>query len=249
MRPFGRRSYWLAAATLPVIVIEQLRGIYVALPLACLLVWVLSRSRVGVEIRRGLAITLGVGIVAASLVFTVAPEGRLGKVTPTFFISHFSTLLGREGPSAGTVDHREQWLQSVLGKITATETSFAFGLGLGPDLAEGFKAAQVEGQDEALVRKPHNDYLEILARYGLLGFATFTIMLGSAFMRIVGRARRLHGLEARFLWFAFAQSVVYAFLAATQPYLAFPWGTVPLFLVLGAALAVAGGVNRDIRHA
>ena len=43
-----------------------------------------------------------------------------------------------------------------------------------------------------------------------------------------------------FLWWVVATTIVYAFIAATQPLLAYAYGTIPLFLLLGAALALAG---------
>jgi len=235
VRPFGMRSYALAAAALPLLALLQTRGLYIAVPVAIGIVWVLGRAQTGARVRRGLATTVGVGALALVVFFPLAPdEGRLGEVSPSFIVSHLATLSGREGPSAGTVEVRKEWFSKVTQRVDESPTGWALGIGLGPDLAFGF-----EDEGGAAVRKPHNDYLEIYARYGLLGFGLFVGMLGAAFVRIVQGARRLDGLAARFLWFAVAHTVVLCLLAATQPFLAFPYGTVPLFVVLGAALAVA----------
>jgi hypothetical protein len=40
---------------------------------------------------------------------------------------------------------------------------------------------------------------------------------------------------------------VLAVIAATQPLLAFPYGTIPLFVVLGAGIAVAEGASSPRR--
>ncbi len=235
VRPFGARSYVLAAMALPLLALLQTRGLFLAVPAGIGLVWVLGRAQTGARVRRGLAATLAVGALALIVFFPLAPdEGRLGEVSPGFIVAHLATLSGREGPSAGTVDVRKEWFAKVTEKVDETPGGWAFGVGLGPDLAFGF-----EDGGGAAVRKPHNDYLEIYARYGLLGFVLFVSMLGAGSLRIVQAARRLDGLAGRFLWFALAQIVALALLSATQPFLAFPYGTVPLFVVLGAGLAVA----------
>jgi len=242
VRPYGRASYALAAATLPLLALLQSRGLYVAVPTATVVVWILARGQIGSRVRRGLAATLVVGALSLAVFFPFAPdEGRLGEVSPSFVVAQLATLAGREGPSAGTVEVRKEWFAKVLQEVDATDNGWAVGVGLGPDLAFGFE------DNGAAVRKPHNDYLEIYARYGLLGLMLFGGMLCAAFVRVASAARHLDGLMGRFLWFSVAQTVVLAVLAATQPFLAFPWGTVPLFVVLGAALAVADRPNAELR--
>jgi O-antigen ligase len=248
VRPFGARSYVLAAAALPLLAMLQSRGLYIAVPMAMALVWTLGRKRAGTQVRKGLALSVAVGVVVLAVFFPFAPEGRLGKVSPSFIVAQIQTLSGREGPSSGTITVREEWFSKVMDRVSETPLGWAFGVGLGPDLASGVKTRQVEGQEDAvLVRKPHDDYLEMFARYGLLGLALFVGMLGTAFLRVIRGARVAEGLEGGFLWFAVAQTVVLALIAAAQPLLAFPYGTIPLFLVLGVALAVVErpGAERD----
>jgi O-antigen ligase len=239
VRPFGARSYALAAAALPLLAMLQSRGLYIAVPTAIVLVWTLGRRRTGAQVRRGLAATVAVGIVALAVFFPFAPKGRLGNVSPSFIVAQIQTLSGREGPSSGTITVRKEWFGKVMQRVGETPLGWAFGVGLGPDLASGVKARQVATQEDAvLVRKPHDDYLEMFARYGLLGLAIFVYMLGTALVRVIRGARVADGLEGAFLWFAVAQTVVLALIAASQPLLAFPYGTIPLFAILGAGLAV-----------
>jgi O-antigen ligase len=233
VRPFGARSYLLAAAALPLMVLVQIRGLYLAVPAAIAVVWFLGRAQTGVRARRRLAATLGVGALALVLFFPLAPEGRLGEVSPSFVVAQLATLSGNEGPSAGSLDDRKEWFENVMHEVRETPAGWLVGVGLGPDLAAG---AENQGN---LIRKPHNDYLEIFARYGLVGFVVFMGFFATAFGRIVRGARAGSGLSGQFLWFAVAQTVVLGIIAATQPLLAFPYGTVPLFFVMGAALAVA----------
>jgi O-antigen ligase len=232
VRPFGRWSYLVAATTLPIMALQQSRALYLALPTAIICVWVGSRAHSTVRVRRGLAITLTVGAVAMLLFFPFAPEGRVGKTTPSLIVAQLGTLAGHKGPGS-PVDQRKEWVAKTFQKVSDTPYGWLVGVGLGPDLAFGF-----ENEAGVLVRKPHNDYLEAYARLGVLGFAFLAGMIGVAFARVFGGARRATGLEGAFLWFAVAQTIVLATAAATQPFLAYPYGSAPLLIVLGAALAV-----------
>ena len=114
------------------------------------------------------------------------------------------------------------------------------GVGLGPDLAFGFQTA-----GGAEVRKPHDDYIEVLARTGVVGLAIFSLMLWSLVSPIARRARRGQDQTGRFCTFVFAATAAYLAVAATQPLLAFSYGTIPVFLWLGMGLAAVVRLHRD----
>jgi O-antigen ligase/tetratricopeptide (TPR) repeat protein len=89
---------------------------------------------------------------------------------------------------------------------------------------------------------PHQDGLEFLAEYGLLGAAALACFLGAAIARLLGHARRAPGETGR------ASLALLGILTAilTVSLFSFPLHMpVPLFvtfLAAGAALAVGGGV-------
>jgi hypothetical protein len=168
------------------------------------------------------------------LVLVHGPEGRLGQVTPGFVTAHVSTLWGRDGPSAGSVEHRKQWMTTVIEEVREHRLAWLTGLGLGPDLTSGF-----EGNSGTLVRKPHNDYLEVFARLGLPALLLFGGVLITAWVRVLRAARRVAPPEAGFLWWVVATAALFMLIAATQPLLFYTYGTMPLFVALGAGLAVA----------
>ena len=95
-----------------------------------------------------------------------------------------------------------------------------------------------------MVRKPHNDYLEAYARLGVLGLAALLATLALALGQVVAGARRLRGSTSQFLWWVVATATVSLIVAATQPLLAYVYGTLPLFAVLGAGLAIAATERR-----
>lgn len=239
MRPFAAAP-WIAAAALPPIAIQQSRGLFVALPLAAILVAMAARGESGRGFRSGLALATVLGAIALVLSFAFSPAGRLGPTNATFIASQLGTLRGSEGPGAGSISHREGWLSNTLTRVSSHPNGWLIGLGLGPDLTDGFTSG-----DDSLVRKPHNDYLEAYARTGAIGLAALLITLALAVGPVIAGARRQTHQSSSFLWWVISTTVVFLFVAATQPLLAFPYGTIPLFTALGAGLAIAGTGRRD----
>jgi hypothetical protein len=239
VRPFGRVSYVLAAGFLAELAIFQSRGLYLALPAAVIVTYLLAGPS-SARARTGLAATFGVGAIALALLLPLAPKGRLGPVSPWFTLQQLQTLQGHAGPGAGTYEDRIAWFHEVLHEVKARGTvGWVAGVGLGPDLIGAVKGTSAQ------LRKPHDDYLEVFARLGLPALFIFVGMLFSAAATIVGAGRRASGLEGRFLWFIVATVVVFYLVAALQPLLAFPYGTIPLFSLLGAGLALAERTTRQ----
>ena len=173
----------------------------------------------------------------------IAPEGRLGPATPDFAAQQLQTLRGQSGPNSSTFDQRRQWFHDVLQIVGVESHGWLTGVGLGPDLAGGFRSAS-----GAEVRKPHNDYLEIFARLGLPALLVFAAFLFSALIQVAKSARLATGTEARFLSWVLGTATVYLLIAATQPLLAFPYGTIPLFMTLGAGLSLVRNMTPEVRR-
>lgn len=232
VRPWGMWSYVIAAVALSLNAVSESRGLYVGLPVILLLVWFGTRRA---DVRRGLLASLCCGLVALILLFIAAPQGRLGRVTPSFVTAQIGTLFGHAGPGAGSLTTRENWIGTVRRAVDARATGWAFGVGLGPDLAGGARSAT-----GVLIRKPHNDFLEIFGRYGIAGALIFLVFIGSGFHALGRAARRASDEETiRIVIWALGTSAIYAVIAATQPLLAFPYGTVPFFGALGLGLHYA----------
>ena len=84
----------------------------------------------------------------------------------------------------------------------------------------------------------------MFARLGLPALAIFVAMLLTLVNSVRVAALRVGGEASRFLWWVFAAAVVFLLIAATQPLLAFPYGTIPLFSLLGAGLALHDRARR-----
>ena len=228
-------SVVLAAVALGCVALFQLRGLYLALPFATLLVF-LASSRVENGFVAKMATSLVIGGLIFVLIMPLGLQGRLGPVTPSFVTEQIRTLIGREGTGDGSYEDRLGWLDRAWEDLTSKPSTLIFGLGLGPDLAGGFKS-----DDDSLVRKPHNDYMEVLPRLGVVGFAAWMAFLLSVLLPIWRGVASKHALpeERTFLLGVIVGAACYLLLAATQPLLAFPYGTVPLFIFLGMGLALA----------
>jgi O-antigen ligase len=99
-------------------------------------------------------------------------QGRLGTVSVDFFANHFLSSFGfstegMEG-AAGGVDLRFSWWTQIFSQLLSSVQNFLFGLGYGIPLTDFSTTVQV--------REPHNSFLSVLARLGLLGFLSFVWM-------------------------------------------------------------------------
>jgi len=92
------------------------------------------------------------------------------------------------------------------------------------------------GMEEAMLRT--RDYEQRgVRRLGSTGEVK-KVSSGPVLLSSLRSARRLGASEARFLCWVVAALTLYLVVAAVQPLLAFPFGTVPLFTVGGIGLAV-----------
>jgi O-antigen ligase len=213
--------------------IFQARSLYILFPLAILVVgWAGHRlSRVALQL---VPIVL-VGALLLTLAGNLGFSGRRGELSFTFIEAHARTLLGEEGPMAGSIEGREDVFGLTMDYVTRSPWYVIGGVGLGPNLAFG----TFEGKQGQEVRQPHDDYLEVFARTGLIGFTLFIWMLLACLVPIARKARSGTGLEENLCAWILAAATVYLGVAGAQPLLSFPYGSVPLFFLLGLGVAVA----------
>ena len=236
----GTRQIVLLAWGIGVLALVQSRGLYLALTLSVIVVgWCLhSQSATWLRVAGALALATVLLAIAAG----AGVSGRLGQLSPDFYFKHVETIAGDSGPGAKSYHDRVVWARKTIDAMKQSTTTEAMGVGLGPDLAFGF--AYIDG---ASVRKPHDDFLEVLARTGVVGFSVFMFMLWSLVAPVARRARGVNDDRARFCAFVLAATAAYLVVAATQPLLAYPYGTLPVFIWLGMGAAVVSGLGEDAR--
>ena len=115
------------------------------------------------------------GMVVISLpMLGIEIQGRLGQVVSLDFLGkHFLSIVGVESEgveaSASGVSQRIEWWLILYYKWTEGVTSFLLGLGYGFPLVDFYGSGH-------LVREPHNSYVSIIARLGLLGMFSWLLM-------------------------------------------------------------------------
>jgi O-antigen ligase len=211
----------------------QARTLYLMLPIAVLVAGWATRSSLKSLVRIVPAVLIAVLIFAWASANAI--QGTEGPVSADFLTSHLSTLTGAEGPNAKTIEARQGFIVQTIDEVSQNPGTTLVGLGLGPDLTFG----QWIGDQGQLVRNPHNSYLETFARTGLVGFVLWMWILLGCLIPIARRARSGSGVSERFCAWILAASVVYLGVAAAQPIMAFPYGAVPVFFILGMGVAVS----------
>ena len=103
LRPFGSRSFILAALAIAPLFLFQSRGLYLALPLAVLVLALLRARTPGL---RRISAAGALAIVAAGVVLAVQPSGRFGSTSPALLREQLSTLVGGTGVGSGSLNAR-----------------------------------------------------------------------------------------------------------------------------------------------
>jgi len=123
---------------------------------------------------KNMALAMGAGLFAIIL-FTqsgIEIKGRNGEIISMDYItSHFIAIAGVEhkGVQLGAkgVDLRIGWWKKIFDKLTSSKTNLFFGLGY------GFPLVDFRGWDGVVVREPHNSFISIIGRLGVLGATLF----------------------------------------------------------------------------
>jgi hypothetical protein len=149
----------------------QARTVYLQI-IALSIVLMFFRPRLFGKWIIGLIVLLDVLLLVSIIELPI--KGRLGQaVSIEFLINHLMAIAGVaakgvEG-AAGGVWQRFEWWLNLYNQWTSSLVNFFFGLGYGAPLID-FSAFGVA------IREPHNSYISILARIGLVGAAAWIWM-------------------------------------------------------------------------
>ena len=171
----------------------QARTIYLQIIAVSLLLLVYrSRSLLRVIIM----IIVLVGFLATMPMVGLHFKGRLREVSLDFLIKHFVAIGGVENEgvegAAKGVPQRLGWWSDLYERWTSDVSTFVFGLGY------GFPLINFRQHEGITVREPHNSYISIMARLGLLGGLAFIwmhILLLRIWHRTYKACGRMHWQE------------------------------------------------------
>ena len=151
------------------------------------------RSTVG---NLGILVVLSGFLLALITLVGLHFQGRLGATfSAQFLVAHFLAIFGICDPSfegvcsaAEGVDQRLQWWTKIYNSMVGDPFSLLLGLGYGLPLTD------FHGSTGAQVREPHNSYITVVARTGIIGaicWAWITVNLLQRWHKIFVNCRRL----------------------------------------------------------
>lgn len=165
-------------------------------------------------------------VIVVSVLGTLPITGRVGGISFDMIGSLVQSVFDDSSALSGSRQDRERWWSGIFVSLQQAPHRYLTGLGLGPDLADGFHA-----RDGSLVRKPHNDYLEALGRTGLVGIVALVTFALVAVVSAYRAMRRRDEYGAILGWIVAAVGSAYA-----QPYFSYPHGSIPFAILVGVVV-------------
>jgi hypothetical protein len=183
-------------------------------------------------------ILLLVGVITA---FGLHISGRLTNVSFDFLIEHVKAIAG-SGPhqsgqlaaAAGGVGLRYDWWERIYRHVTEDGVNVLTGLGYGVPLTDFYDERGVR------VREPHNSYISLVARLGVIGFVAWfwlQIELFRSWLRIYRQCRLLAWRAGEeFLLLVLAFSLLVLISAFGEDTMEKPYVTIPYYALWGLVL-------------
>jgi O-antigen ligase len=153
----------------------QARTLYLTLIAAFGFVVLYRRSSMG---NVGIVVILSGFLLGLITLIGLQFEGRLGATfDANFLIAHFMAIFGVCDPSlegvcsaAEGVGQRLEWWTNIFNSMLQDPFSLLLGLGYGVPLTDFY------GSSGAAVREPHNSYVTVLARTGIVGAVCWVLI-------------------------------------------------------------------------
>lgn len=245
---FGRATGWNFALVVFLVgyllVFFQARKIYLQILAFFLLFVLFRRDLIGKGV---LAILLVVLLLTLMPLLELEVAGRMGKTASIEFLYyHFLSMggvesEGLEGAAAG-IYQRIAWWLNLYARWTSGIGTFLFGLGYGFPLVHFGTRAGIP------VREPHNSYISIIARIGLVGILAFAWMHVQFLKTWWGAIRRCEDLgwqegKNRLLLLMVYFVLVWIF-AIGEDAFEKPYHAIPYYFFWGIALRFARHLNQ-----
>jgi hypothetical protein len=189
-------------------------------------------------------VVLGIGALVVIEVSGIEIQGRIATVTASGIWDHLLSLTGQsrsaefEGSAAGVTQRRE-WRDASLEKWAFSPQTMLVGIGFGDALTNHIVIGT--GGEIIIVREPHNSFVTMLTRGGLLALSVFLTLLvyilaitAVGYWRYRAHDRRLAAIFlGGFLWQVMAMLQGWG-----QPYFENPYTVVPNYFVYGSLIAL-----------
>jgi O-Antigen ligase len=188
-------------------------------------------------------VLLGIAALFAIELSGVQVEGRIGRMSASGIIDHVISLQGDSDNadfrgSANGVNQRKQWREYSLGLWARSEETQVLGIGFGQVLTD-LTTLGTEGQT-LVVREPHNSFVTMLSRSGLVGLAVMLTLHGAMLYAAASGYRRFRSSRrtvASFFLVALLYEIYSLLNAWGQPHFEVAYYAVPSHFLIGAVLA------------
>jgi hypothetical protein len=189
-------------------------------------------------------VVLGFGALVVIEVTGIEIQGRIATVTASGIWDHLLSLTGQsrsaefEGSAAGVTQRRE-WRDASLEKWAISPQTMLLGIGFGDALTNHITIGT--GGEVIIVREPHNSFITMLTRGGVVALVVFVTLLtyilaitATGYWRYRVHDRRLAAIFlGGFLWQVMAMLQAWG-----QPYFENPYTVVPNYFVYGSLIAL-----------
>jgi O-antigen ligase len=232
-----RRRRWLmlflAGAQFLGIAIAQTRRMYIGAVVVLIIFVLLGETRKFAKLFSLFPASILV-ILLATTVGGLDISGRVGKVNLEFFKEHIRSIHDSEGTPGSAVESRFLMADQAFEHFREHPV---LGVGFGQPLL-----TDIDENNGAVTRMPHNSSITYLTRLGLIGFAfwiAFNFLLIKRFI-VALRKRRTEGenlLSAFVLW-VFLFYVLFMIASLVEGAFEFPSGAVPFYFLIGFGLGL-----------
>ncbi|MER2517503.1 MAG: O-antigen ligase family protein [Candidatus Accumulibacter phosphatis] len=242
-------SRWLIAVAFIVfafaVVMMQSRATYIVAGLTMLL---LAVGGHGIAARRLVVIFMAAVVGLAAIDFSgVEFEGRVGKVGLEMLSSQLESVTGEGGLESARsgVDQRKNWTAAALSRWASSPGTIATGVGFGVALTN-FSVGGAGGKP-VVVREPHNSYVSVLTRTGLLGLVPWLIfhlvLLLKLWQKFRYERQKNDTREADYWLWMFMLFISLLVTAVVQPVFESPHFAVPYFFLAGLCFGEIARAN------
>jgi hypothetical protein len=164
------------------VAIFQARTLYLTLIAVFAFMMLYRRSSLG---NIGIVVLLSVFLLGLISLLGLQFEGRLGaSLSAEFLVAHFMAIFGVCDPTiegvcsaAQGVGQRLEWWTNIFNNMMKDPFSLLLGLGYGVALTDFY------GATGAAVREPHNSYITVVARTGIVGGVCWFLIMASLIRR------------------------------------------------------------------
>jgi O-antigen ligase len=231
----AKRRRWLmlflAGAQFLGIAIAQTRRMYIGAVIVLIILVLLGETKKFAK----LFVLFPASIIVILLATTVGGldiSGRVGKVNLEFFREHIRSIHDSEGTPGSAVESRFLMADEAFEHFRVHPV---IGVGFGQPLL-----TDIDENNGAVTRMPHNSSITYLARLGVIGFAIWIAFNFLLIKRFIGalRQRRSENLLSAFVLWVFLFYVLFMIGSLVEGAFEFPSGAVPFYFLMGFGLGL-----------